>query len=256
VDQGALPRVSFAPDPLSPQAQNLPLVAAVARQVAQRVSAALRQGMRPLVIGGDCTVTLGVVAGILEHAASPGLVYVDGDLDMNVPEDSPSGIFDGMVLAHLLGQGAGELCRIGPRFPLLQDDDVVLFGYNASSGHVDPWEQRKLAASSMRRYSAACVRQSPAETAEMALAGLGDPSSRVLVHFDVDVLDSTEFPAVDLPHTGGLTRTELQAALRVFVQSPRFAGLVVTEFNAARDPDLALARRLVDLLADAFRGPS
>lgn len=254
VDQGALPRVSFAPDPVAPRAQNLALVAAVARQVAQRVRAVLQAGMLPLVIGGDCTVTLGVVAGVLERSASLGLVYCDADLDLEVPEESPSGIFDGMVLAHLLGQGAGELARIGSRFPLLQDNDVVLFGYNMASGYVDPGEERKLAASSMRRYPLRSVHAGPEAAAQEALERFPVTTSRILIHFDVDVIDGDVFPAADLPHRGGLTLAEAETALQVLVATPRFAGLVVTEFNAARDPDRALARRLVELLAHAFRG--
>jgi arginase len=253
-DLGSLPRVTFAPDPLAPRAQNLPLVAAVARMVAERVRAAREAGALPLVVGGDCTVTLGVVAGASSGASPLGLVYFDGDVDMNVPEDSPSGIFDGMVLAHLLGQGAGALRRIGSRFPLVREEEVALFGYNPDAGYIDPGEESKLLASSIRRYPVSSLRGRAAAAAREALASFPAATERVLVHFDVDVVDGDEFGAADLPHRGGLSLRHALEALRVFVQTERFAGLVVTEFNVAHDPQGELARRLVAGLADAFRG--
>jgi hypothetical protein len=39
----------------------------------------------------------------------------------------------------------------------------------------------------------------------------------------------------------------------MFVSSPKFIGLVITEFNADRDADGTLAMRLVENLADVLR---
>ena len=50
--------------------QNLTAVADVARQVADRVAAARKMGALPLVIGGDCTITVGAVSGFLETTNS------------------------------------------------------------------------------------------------------------------------------------------------------------------------------------------
>jgi len=71
----------------------------------------------------------------------------------------------------------------------------------------------------------------------------------VLVHFDVDV---TDLPAVDVPHPGGLDTTSAFAALRVFGESRHCAAVVVTEFNADRDPDGSHAERIGDGLVEAF----
>lgn len=128
VDLGDLPTVRFHPDPANLKQQNLEQVCRVARQTAERVSQALALGAKFLVIGGDCTITLGVLAAVLKQSASVGMLYFDGDIDLNTPADSPSGIFDGMGMAHILGEGATELTHIGPRFPLLGEGEVVLFG--------------------------------------------------------------------------------------------------------------------------------
>ena len=64
-DFGDLPEVSFRPDPKHPKAQNLQLVVDVAKGVADQVEAAVRGHDLPIVLGGDCTITLGVLAGLI-----------------------------------------------------------------------------------------------------------------------------------------------------------------------------------------------
>ena len=62
----------WAPDREHRRAQNAAAVAAAAAEVAERVERALRAGHRALVLGGDCTVELGVVAGALRAGRAPG----------------------------------------------------------------------------------------------------------------------------------------------------------------------------------------
>jgi arginase len=46
----------------------------------------LADGGAAIVLGGDCTVELGTVAGALQGTSSVGLVYIDLDADLNTPE--------------------------------------------------------------------------------------------------------------------------------------------------------------------------
>ena len=66
---------------------------------------------------------------------------------------------------------------------------------------------------------------------------------------DNKFLDFDDFPAGDVPHYHGLSFDETMSALDVFVNSRKLAGMVITEFNADRDADGALAHRLVDAVA-------
>jgi arginase len=250
-DLGDLPSVSFRPDPEHPRQQNLALVVDVVRQVADRVDQALASRRSPLVLGGDCSLSLGVIAGLLRHYRRLGLLYFDADLDLNTPETTPSGVFDGMVLAHILGRGLPELAEIGPRCPLLSEEDIVPFGYDTASGWIDPPELEILERSRMLSYPLARVRADPAAAARDALRRLERRSDAILVHFDVDVMD---FPAVDVPHPRGLDAESAFTALEIFVGSPSCAGVVVTELNPVEDPDRAHTARLVDGLVEALGG--
>jgi len=244
-DFGDLESISFRPDAENPREQNLLLVRDVAAQVAARVSLAFQQNAKPIVLGGDCTVTLGVLAGMIGHLPSLGLMYFDGDIDLNTPETTSSGIFDGMVVSHITGDGADSLTHIGPRYPLMPQENIVLFGYNSEAGWMDAAEVQRLEDSSMIKYPVTQIRERAREAAAEALATLGARAPQILVHFDVDVIDSIDFPAADVLHTGGVAFDEAMDVLKIFASSPLFAGLIITEFNSARDPDGKLARRLV-----------
>ena len=248
-DEGDSPPVSYRPDPQHPRRQNVGLVAEVARLTADRVERAVAGGRVPLVLGGDCTVGLGVVAGLRRRHPRLGLLYFDGDVDLNTPETTPSGIFDGMVVAHLLGRGVPELAGLGPRTPLLSEEDVVLFGYDEGSGSFDPPELEVLERSRIAKYPLACVRLDPGAAAKDALASLQTGAGAFVLHFDVDV---TNLAAADVHHPGGLDLGTAFGALKVFIASPACAAVVVTEFNAAKDTDGADAARVVEGLVGSF----
>jgi arginase len=249
VDQGDLPPVTFRPDADHPTAQNLGLVERVAREVSLDVERIRGEDALPVVLGGDCTITLGVVAGLLAEGSSLGLLYFDGDLDLNTPGTSPSGILDGMVTAHLLGRGDRRLAGLGPRCPLLEEADLVYFGYDVGAGGIDRPELSSLGQMATPRFPLEAIRDDPKAAARQALATLEGRVERILVHFDVDVTDTA---AVDVPHSGGLSLEDAVEVLELFLASPRCAGLVVTELNPELDADGSVTRRLAGCLAGAL----
>jgi len=225
----------------------------VARSVADQVELVLRGGEVPLVVGGDCTVELGVLSGFLRAGGDPALLYFDGGVDLYTPATNPTGILDSMGVAHMVGEPgvAEELARIGPRFPLMDDERILLFGYEPNPPEVEVLEQR-----SMSRYPAASVRGRAEEAASEALTLLEDSTERFVVHFDVDVIDFVDFPVADVPqHNAGLTFEEAIACLTAFAASPRFGGLVVTEFNPDHaDEDGELAATFAEAMTGALAG--
>ena len=255
-DRGDLPTTRFRPDAANPKSQNLDRVTAVAARVGNAVEELARAGCFPLVVGGDCTITIGVLAGLTRVLEGLGLIYVDGDLDLNTPADTPSGIFDGMGMAHITGHGAPALSRLGPQHPLLPEERIALVGYNTHAGWIDGAELERLAHARMGAYPVEAVRGDPPGSASEIVDAMLKRATQFLLHFDVDVLDEQDFPAADVPHRGGLTLAEAAALLSGFFRSGSLAGLVVTEFNPLRDPTGFHARRLVEALALAMsQGP-
>lgn len=206
-----------------------------------------------MILGSDCTITLGVVTGFLQHGTQIGLVYFDGDVDLSAPETTTSGILDAMGMAHLLGRGADPLRRIAGQLPLLPGDRISLFGYDSSE--LSEAEAAFLDQHAVARWPADRIRGRSAAAAAEALAAIAARSDGVLVHFDLDAVDSTDFPLAHFPHFNvGLSLADALSALDVFCASASFSGLVITEINPHHDPDGAMANRLVEGLVDALSG--
>ena len=127
-DDGDCATWRWRPDRENRRAQNLPQIVAIVRDTAERVAAAANE--LTLVLGGDCTVGIGTVAGHARHGRV-GLVYFDLHADLNVPSSVLPGALDWMGMAHMLGEdgAAPELAGVAGCVPLLAPAQVVLFGW-------------------------------------------------------------------------------------------------------------------------------
>jgi len=250
-DAGNLPGSVFRPDRAAVGGRNLAAVATVAREVSDAVADVVAAGRLPLVLGGDCTITIGAVAGLSRQHRDAGLVYVDGDADLGVPGDGGSGIFDSMGISHLLGRGAPELSAIEGRVPLLEPARLAILGSDPRETSEEGREF--LSASGVRFQEAPAFVADPAGTAKRALAAVTARSGHVLVHFDVDVVDSADLPLGNFPHYGsGVQLEHAVTGLRVLKEDPAFAGIVLTEVNPTHDPGGAELDRLADALVRAL----
>ncbi len=252
-DAGDLPGSVFAVDHEHPRARNLAAVAAVARDVADAVAQHVAAGRRPLVIGGDCTITLGVIAGFRRVHPDVGLAYVDGDADLGGLSTDGSGILDATGIAHLLGHGEPELAGLAGPPPLLDPARLAMLG-------CDPREQTEagrafLADRGVSFTEGPELAADPAGTARRALAALAPSTGPVVVHFDVDVVDSGDLPLGNFPHYGsGVLLDHVTAALRVLLADPACAGLVLTEVNPSYDADGGQLERYLSALTTALAG--
>ncbi len=252
-DYGDLPPSRMVPDRRRPQ--NLDKVVGVAEAVAERAHRILQAGHIPLVLGGDCTIELGVLSGFLAFGQDPGLMYVDGGVDLYTPVDNPTGVLDSMGIAHMLGEPgtSNALSYIGPRYPLMEPSAIVLFGHGPEPQ--DGSLARVLATKqTMTSFSAATIRGAATERARQALAVLEARRKPFAVHFDVDVIDFVDAPLADVPLINdGISFNEAFAALSVFAASPLFQSLTITELNPDHGAeDGSTVRRFVEALAEAL----
>jgi arginase len=97
-DLGDSPPWPWRPDRTNRRAQNLGAVVEQVRTTATRVADGLAVPVRiALVLGGDCTIGIGTVAG-----AQSVLGDIDLHADLNTPASAGDGALDWMALAHML----------------------------------------------------------------------------------------------------------------------------------------------------------
>ena len=222
----------WRPDREHRRAQNAGTVVAIVRETADRVGRSIGAGERTLVLGGDCTVGIGTVAGHVSAAERVGLVYFDTHADLNVPESVREGTLDWMGMAHMLGVAGAvpELVAVGPRAPLLQPADVLLFGWGREQATA--FERELVDRLGISVVPVDAVAADPQAAATAACALMEERCGRVLVHFDVDVIDFTDVPLSE--NTGrneGLAYGQALLALDRLLAPECVAGLTVTELN-------------------------
>jgi arginase len=250
-DAGDIDGFRWQPDPDRPRAANAGAVVKRARQVAERV-ASVAAGDRVIVLGGDCTVGVGTVAGLVRRGAAPRLVYLDRHADLNVPASTVDGALDWMGVAHMLDVDGvvEELAGLAGTRPLLAPGRLAFLGL----GPITPPETAIIERKRLPVVSLDATVADPkgaARTALGALPGAGE----IAVHFDVDVLDFLDAPLAENTDRGpGLPLATAGAALAALLSDPRVTALTVTEFNPHHGaPDGATTRRLIEVLAGALR---
>ena len=200
-----------------------------ARRLAERLDQILEAGDAPLVIGGDCSILLGVGLALAKRGGHSGLVHVDGHTDFRHPGNSDE-------CASVAGEDLAA--AVGMHWPAISNIDGKGPYFAASrAAHIGHRENDE-AASEVRRTLGLAISASEAMTASPA-----DIAARVhkttgadyWLQIDVDVLDPSVMPAVDSPDPGGLGVDELVRLLEQL--APRAIGASVTVFDPDLDPD-------------------
>jgi arginase len=251
---GALhgPRLSTPPfDPkIDPQTGvlNAQTLRAYASGLADAVSAVLGDGAFPVVLGGDCSILLGTALA-LRRRGRYGLLFLDGHTDFYQPEAEPTGEAASMELALITGRGPELLTNLEDRYPLVRDEDVVVFGFRDAEHSAAEGSQPL--ARTIRALDLQTVRARGVERAmHDALNHLtrNDGPIGFWIHLDVDVLADAIMPAVDYRLPDGLTWHELVVVLQMAIGTQRAQGIDITIFNPTLDPDGRIRRALVDNL--------
>jgi arginase len=245
VNRSDLSLFPFRKDSEGP-ARNVAGAVCAARAAGDEMARALTEGFA-ILLGGDCSLVTGAVAGTQRTVDGPvGLVYLDANADLNTPDTSPSGCLAGMALSLALGKGPAELADLAQ--PPVDPDHVALVGFRA----LDPGERSRIADLGLALPAAAARTLGMRAAAALALDGVDNDQGPILVHLDVDLIGPAEMPAkVSTTPGEGLSWQEAGALLAALLASPRVVALEVAEYDPSRDPGGGCGRLLVELIAKA-----
>jgi arginase len=254
-DLGDSPSWPWRPDRANRRAQNLGAVVEQVRTTSRRVADGLAvPGRIALVLGGDCTIGMGTVAGTRSAVGGVGLLYFDLHSDLNTPASAGDGALDWMALAHMLAIPGSEPILAGATgsVPIIDPDRVVLFGHGRAQA--TGWERNQIKRLDLARFAVEDVAIDPEAVAADALELLASRADRYVIHLDVDVVDFTDAPLSE--HTSrntGLPLGVMFRALKVLATGHGLAAITVTEItpmNAAAED--GLLERFAESLAVAI----
>jgi arginase len=197
-----------------------------------------------VVLGGDCTVGVGTVAGAQAAGERVGLVYFDMHPDLNTPETVVTGTLDWMGVAHMLGVATTPLAGVAS----LEPEQVLFFARQDDQTKRN--ERETIERLELESVMVEDVAADPRGTAQQAASRF----DHYLVHFDVDVVDFTDLPlSENTGHGIGLQFDAACAALEELVRGAGFAGLTVTEHNPLHGAeDGSTTKALADALQRAL----
>jgi len=208
-------------NPTLPVGDKIKRMAALYEPLAGKVAEILSAGDRPVTIAGDCCSTIGVTAGVQHAGLDLRLIWFDAHGDFNTWETSPSGFLGGMPLAMLVGRGEQTLLEALGVKPLREDYVVISDGRD-----LDPAEREALLESKVTHLT------DVNQLLDHLLA-----EGPIHVHFDVDVIDPGEAPAMSYPAPGGPSAAELIQVFRHLAATGRVRVVSLSSWNPALDSD-------------------
>lgn len=177
----------------------------------------------PILVGGDCGITVAGVEHAARHAAGRGerlgLVWFDAHADLNSAMTSPSGAFAGMALRTVIDEG------------LVGADAVVIVGARA-------WDAAELDYATEHGIRSLGTHELTPDALLAAVDALG--VDRVYLHIDLDVIDPGEFTGVALPEPFGVEGPALVDTIRALRARHELAGASIAGFAPA-DADAAVS---------------
>jgi arginase len=132
----------------------------------------------------------------------------------------------------MLGEpgAAPELVGVDGRAPLLEPEQIVLFAWGPEQA--TSFEREVIERRAIEVVSVEAVAADPEGAAMRARLSIERRCDRLLVHFDVDVIDFTDMPlSENWGRNEGLSFDHALRALETILASPRLAGLTITELN-------------------------
>lgn len=218
-----------------------------ARVLADRLGRILDAGDTPLVVGGDCSLLVGIGLALVRRPREHGLVHVDGHTDFRHPGNSDA-------CASVAGEDLAA--AVGLHWPAVADIDGAGPYFAARrTVHVGHREDDEHATQARDVLGLVVSARSVVESGPDGVEALARRIESVAgdgywLQLDVDVLDPAVMPAVDSPDPGGLDAALLVALLRRL--APRAIGASVTVFDPELDPDGRYARLVTDVVVDGL----
>jgi len=223
----------------NPNAKNSLEVGAGTKVLAELVEEKLKLGRFPLILGGDHSIGIGSLAGILRAKPETGVIWVDAHADLNIPSVSESGNMHGMPLGLMMKElipdrsvipGLEWLEEEGGRSPHLAPDSLVYIGLR----DIDKAERhfiRQLGIKTFTMYDIDHL--GIGRVMDLALEHLlgKNPDRPLHLSYDIDAVDPQHAPATGTAVRGGLTWREAHFVAEYVVKSGALASAEIVEVN-------------------------
>lgn len=224
--------------------KNLNEVARVNDLLCKEVVSAMENEELPVVLGGDHSIAIGTIFGVLKSKKNLGVIWFDAHGDINTSETSPSGNIHGMPVAVLLGMGPKELTDIGGGETFLKRENIVYVG----SRDLDSEERKAMKEQGIKVFTMYEIDDMGIKKVmEEAIRIAGDGTDGIHVSFDMDAMDPDVAPGTGTKVLGGMGYRETHYALEMIAKSEKLVSVEFVEVNPLLDRQNVTAEAAVAL---------
>ena len=189
------------------------------KEIAKDVHKAITDGLVPVSIAGDCCTAIGVMAGLQRADIDPLFIWFDAHGDFNTWETTPSGFLGGMPLAMIAGLGEQTMPNAVGLQPV-EHEDIIL----TDARDLDPGERELVASSNILHL------KNPMDLLEYDFG-----ERPIYIHFDTDVVNPLDAPAMNYVAPGGPRAEELGKVFRHLAQTGLVKAVSVSSWNPELD---------------------
>lgn len=212
-------------------------------KIAKLVNETVKDGYRPIMIGGDHTISLGSVTGVtLEKEV--GLIWISAHGDMNTPESTLTGNIHGMPLALLQGIGDRDLANCFYEGAKVESKNIVIFGAREIE-----LEERKIIEEVGVKivYYDEILRKGIDNVLEEVKDYLN--VDNIHISFDLNAIDPEIAPGVSIPVRSGFTEEEVFKTLKFLFKNYWVTSADLVEFNPVNDINGKTAELINDIVS-------
>jgi arginase len=224
--------------------KNLSEVARVNDLLCEQVAKSMEEGNFPLILGGDHSIAIGSIAGVLQHKHNLGVIWFDAHGDINTDLTSPSGNIHGMPVAVALGIGHERLTSIGKGKTLNAKNIVFIGQRDLDAGERMLLKEHGITVFTMHEIDKLGMPQVIEKAIEIASNG----TDGIHVSFDMDCMDPIHAYGTGTRVPGGLTYRESHFALEMIALSNKVVSAEFVEVNPLIDNENATAKTAVALV--------
>jgi arginase len=185
----------------------------------------------PIVLSGNCSVTVGVISGL--NSNDVAVIWFDAHGDCETPATTTTGFLDGMGISMLLNQSWQAVLSLYELNSCFPGKNLVLIGARDLSQN----EERFIAANKISRITVEEIRRSTTDRLKNVLADLiRSGIQKVHLHIDVDVIDPLVAPSNSYQVENGLTKNELLNLIDCCINEMPLASATIASYDPLCDP--------------------
>jgi ornithine decarboxylase len=198
-------------------------------KVAGMVYQSVKDGYRPIIVGGDHSIALGTVSGVsLEKDI--GVIWIDAHGDMNTDKSTITGNIHGMSLALLQGIGDRDLVNCFYDGAKVDSKNVVIFGVR----DLDFIEREIIEQVGVKViYYDEIIRKGLDATLEEVKEYL--KIENLHISFDLDVINPEYAPGVSVPVRNGFATDDVFQVFKFLFKTYFVTSVDIVEFNPVND---------------------